>query len=88
MTAHVRYHRVVDAKGEQCPVPILLAKRALCDMSTGQVLLVMCTDPVAPADFARLAARRFCELLGITERDGTFEILVRRQPEIVTRRVT
>ena len=78
MIAEVSYDRFVDAKGEQCPVPILLAKRALCDMSTGDVLLVVCTDPAAPSDFTRLAAKRFCELLGVTERDGIFEILVRR----------
>jgi tRNA 2-thiouridine synthesizing protein A len=72
------YQRFIDAQGQQCPIPILLAKQALSKMTAGEVLLIVCTDPVAPRDFARLATRREYELLEVSEGEGSFRILLRR----------
>jgi tRNA 2-thiouridine synthesizing protein A len=48
----------VDARGERCPMPLLLAKRALRDIPSGSVLEVLSTDAGSERDFesfARLA---------------------------------
>ncbi|MDG2459537.1 MAG: sulfurtransferase TusA family protein [Luminiphilus sp.] len=48
----------VDARGERCPMPLLLAKRALRDIPSGAVLEVLSTDAGSERDFesfARLA---------------------------------
>ena len=37
--------RVLDAKGLNCPLPILKAKKALNQVPTGGVLQVLSTDP-------------------------------------------
>lgn len=79
MTVGMKHHQTVDAKGEFCPMPILRAKRALRAMNPGELLLVLCTDPVAPRDFARFTARNGCALVSVRELDGQFEILVRKQ---------
>ena len=48
----------VDARGERCPMPLLLAKRALRDIPSGSVLEVLSTDAGSGREFesfARLA---------------------------------
>lgn len=47
-------HRV-DATGHRCPMPLLLAKRALRELPPGAVLEVMATDPGSVRDFAAFA---------------------------------
>ena len=39
--------QVLDVKGLNCPLPILLAKMALKDVPTGGTLQVLATDPGA-----------------------------------------
>ncbi|RZO67603.1 MAG: sulfurtransferase TusA family protein [Halieaceae bacterium] len=57
----------VDARGERCPMPLLMAKRALRDIPVGGVLEVLSTDAGSERDFesfARLAGHRVsCERL-------------------------
>jgi tRNA 2-thiouridine synthesizing protein A len=45
----------VDARGLNCPLPILKAKKALADMSSGQLLRVLATDPGSTRDFQAFA---------------------------------
>ncbi|MGA0992083.1 MAG: sulfurtransferase TusA family protein, partial [Burkholderiaceae bacterium] len=45
----------VDARGLNCPLPILKAKKALADMQSGQVLQVLSTDQGSVRDFAAFA---------------------------------
>lgn len=57
----------VDARGERCPMPLLLAKRALRDIPVGGALEVLSTDVGSERDFesfARLAGHQVsCERL-------------------------
>ncbi len=41
----------VDAKGLNCPLPLLRLKKALITMQPGQVVKVIATDPAAHLDF-------------------------------------
>ena len=41
----------LDARGLNCPLPILKAKKALADMTSGQVLRVISTDAGSVRDF-------------------------------------
>jgi tRNA 2-thiouridine synthesizing protein A len=43
--------KVLDAKGLNCPLPILKAKKALKDVPDGGTLEILATDPGAVADF-------------------------------------
>ena len=45
----------LDTRGLNCPLPILKAKKALADMSSGEVLKVMATDPGSVRDFQAFA---------------------------------
>ena len=46
----------IDTSGLNCPLPILKAKKALNDMSSGQVLKIIATDPGAWRDFEAFLA--------------------------------
>ncbi len=45
----------VDARGLNCPLPILKAKKALAGMASGEVLKVVATDPGSVRDFQAFA---------------------------------
>ena len=55
--------RELDARGLNCPLPILKAKKALADMTSGQVLKVVCTDQGSVRDFQAFARQTGNELL-------------------------
>ena len=51
MSDTVTPDEVLDAKGLNCPLPILKAKKSLKSMSNGQVLEIAATDPGSIKDF-------------------------------------
>lgn len=53
----------VDARGLNCPLPILRAKKALAELQSGQVLKVVATDPGSVRDFQAFAKQTGNELL-------------------------
>jgi tRNA 2-thiouridine synthesizing protein A len=53
----------VDARGLNCPLPILKAKKALADMQSGQTLRVVATDAGSLRDFQAFAKQTGNELL-------------------------
>jgi len=53
----------VDARGLNCPLPILKAKKALTGMQSGQILRVLATDAGSVRDFQAFAKQTGNELL-------------------------
>ncbi|HHZ09516.1 MAG TPA: sulfurtransferase TusA family protein [Rhizobiales bacterium] len=51
--------QILDAKGLNCPLPILRAKKALKELPTGGTLEIQATDPGAVKDF-----EAFCRTTG------------------------
>jgi len=49
------HDRELDARGLNCPLPILRARKALNDMAAGQVLRILATDPGSVKDFEAFA---------------------------------
>jgi tRNA 2-thiouridine synthesizing protein A len=60
--------RELDARGLNCPLPILKAKKALAEMTSGQVLKIIATDSGSVRDFQAFAKQTGNELL---EQDPT-----------------
>jgi tRNA 2-thiouridine synthesizing protein A len=56
-------HQEIDTRGMNCPLPILKAKKALSNMSSGEVLKVVATDPSSMRDFQAFARQTGNELL-------------------------
>lgn len=68
---------VLDAKGLNCPLPILKAKKALKDVPTGEVLRVLATDPGSVADFEAFCRTTGNELIESKAEDGIYSFLIK-----------
>ncbi len=55
--------RELDARGLNCPLPILKAKKALAEMTSGQMLKVIATDAGSVRDFQAFAKQTGNELV-------------------------
>ena len=55
--------RELDARGLNCPLPILKAKKALAEMTSGQTLKVIATDSGSVRDFQAFAKQTGNELV-------------------------
>jgi tRNA 2-thiouridine synthesizing protein A len=69
---------VLDAKGLNCPLPILRTKKALQGIQTGQTLEVLATDPGAVADFKSFCRQTGNELVESSEDGGVYKFLIKR----------
>lgn len=68
----------LDARGLNCPLPILRAKKALNEMSSGQILHIVATDPGSVKDFEAFARQTGNELLESNEANGEFSFLLKK----------
>lgn len=75
----MQFDRELDVKGLSCPLPILRTKKTLAEMSSGQVLRVMATDPGAVKDFQAFAKQTGNHLLANAEADQVFEFYFKRK---------
>jgi tRNA 2-thiouridine synthesizing protein A len=72
-------HKEVDTRGLNCPLPVLKAKKALADMTSGQVLKVLATDPGSMRDFQAFARQTGNELVEQAAQDSEFIHYLRRR---------
>ena len=63
----MNFDKDLDARGLNCPLPILRAKKALTDMQSGQILRITATDPGSVKDFQAFCKQTGNELLSHTE---------------------
>lgn len=70
--------KVLDARGLNCPLPILRAKKAIGELATGQVLHVISTDPGSVNDFASFCNQTGNALLSSREAGGAYEFQIRK----------
>lgn len=68
----------VDAKGLDCPMPLLKAKRALNAMEAGQRLRILATDQGSVRDFRVFAEQSGHQLLASDEADGVYIHLLQK----------
>ncbi|MBK7353646.1 MAG: sulfurtransferase TusA family protein [Nitrosomonas sp.] len=71
--------RELDVRGLVCPLPILRTKKALSEMSTGQVIKIVATDPGSVIDFQVFAEQTANELLSLTELNDEFVFYLKKR---------
>lgn len=69
----------IDTRGLNCPLPILRAKKALAELTSGQVLKVVATDPGSTRDFQAFAKQTGNELLAQETEGKEFVHYLRRR---------
>ncbi|MBI3148010.1 MAG: sulfurtransferase TusA family protein [Betaproteobacteria bacterium] len=74
-----QFDKLLDAKGLNCPLPILRTKKAMNDMASGQVLKVLTTDPGSVKDFQAFAKQTGHPLLEHGEEDGALVFLLEKK---------
>lgn len=74
-----QFDKELDARGLNCPLPILRAKKALNELSGGQVLKILATDPGSVKDFEAFAKQTGNELLSSTEQGGEFHFMMKKR---------
>ena len=75
----MEFHKEVDARGLNCPLPILKAKKALAEMASGEVLRVGATDTGSVRDFQAFARQTGNALLEQSESNREYTFFLRRK---------
>ena len=75
----MEYQKELDARGLNCPLPILKAKKALAEMETGEVLKIVATDSGSVRDFQAFAKKTGNALVSHTQNGREFVFLMRRK---------
>ena len=62
-TGTIEVQKDLDARGLNCPLPILKAKKALAELASGEVLRIVATDTGSVRDFQAFARQTGNELM-------------------------
>jgi tRNA 2-thiouridine synthesizing protein A len=68
----------LDAKGLNCPLPILRAKKAIQALDIGGLLDVHATDPGAVKDFAAFCRSTGNELVSSAHEGNVYKFTIKR----------
>ncbi len=69
---------VLDAKGLNCPLPIIKTKKMLKDVPVGSTLEVLATDPGSVADFAAFCRTTGNEIVEQSQDGSVYRFVIRR----------
>jgi tRNA 2-thiouridine synthesizing protein A len=75
----MEFDKELDARGLNCPLPILKTKKALAEMSSGDVLRVVATDRGSVRDFHAFSKQTGNQLLAFEEQGREFVFFMRRK---------
>jgi tRNA 2-thiouridine synthesizing protein A len=75
----MQFDKELDARGLNCPLPILRTKKALTDMTSGQVLRILATDPGSVKDFQAFSKQTGNALLSSDAVEKEFIFLMRKK---------
>jgi tRNA 2-thiouridine synthesizing protein A len=76
--SEIAVNKTLDARGLQCPMPVVRTSQEIKSISVGDVLEVLATDPGSMADIHAWAKSTGNELLKSEKGEGTFKFYIRR----------
>ena len=68
----------LDLRGLKCPLPALLAKKALARLAPGGILTVLADDPMSVVDIPHMCHGEGHAVESVTSRDGFSEFSLRK----------
>ncbi len=68
----------VDASGLNCPLPLLRLKKAMMELTSGEVVKIIATDPAAHLDIGVYAEQTGHTILQATKQGGVQVFLIRK----------
>jgi tRNA 2-thiouridine synthesizing protein A len=75
---NIKPDRTVDAKGLECPMPLLKAKKEIDAMESGQVLEIIGTDEGSKVDLPGWCDRVGHSYLGVKEEANFFKFYIKK----------
>jgi tRNA 2-thiouridine synthesizing protein A len=73
------FDKELDARGLNCPLPILRCKKSLAELQPGQILKVVATDPGSVKDFQAFCKQTGHELLEQAAGNGEFVFFMKKR---------
>ena len=77
MNKNKQIDKMINLSGLICPIPLLKTKEALFNMTQGQVLQVITTDPASQIDLEVFTRRAGHQILDVKIHLGQFSYLIR-----------
>ena len=68
----------LDLRGLKCPLPALLAKKALVRLAPGSVMTVIADDPMSVVDIPHMCHGEGHAVESVTSREGFSEFILRK----------
>ena len=68
----------LDLRGLKCPLPALLAKKALARVDAGATLCVLADDPMSVVDIPHMCHGEGHAVESVASRDGYHEFVLRK----------
>lgn len=68
----------LDARGLNCPLPILRTKKTIASLNSGQILEVISTDPGSVKDLDSFCKQTGHLMLSSSENNGEFIFQIRK----------
>ncbi len=69
----------IDLRGLKCPLPALMARRALRSAASGVIIRIVTDDPMAPIDVPHMCRQENFEVVSVA-RDGDVARMVLKRP--------
>lgn len=71
--------KTIDAKGQSCPMPVLMTAKAAKELTSGEVMLIEATDNGARSDIPAWAKQTGNELVESAEEAGVLRFWIRKK---------
>ncbi|NQV98530.1 MAG: sulfurtransferase TusA family protein [Rhodospirillales bacterium] len=69
----------IDARGLNCPIPVMKAKKGIKGLQTGQILEILSSDPGSARDFDALCRSTGDKLLSSDNQDdGSYRFVIEK----------
>jgi tRNA 2-thiouridine synthesizing protein A len=76
---NITIDRTLDLKGLSCPLPIVKTAKAMKELSSGDVVEVLATDPGSVPDFKAWCTSTGHQLVERDETDGVYRYVIRKR---------
>ena len=74
----MNFDKELDVRGLVCPLPLLRTKKSLANMSNGQILKIIATDPGTEIDFQVYVEESGNQLLSFSEANYEFTYYIKK----------
>lgn len=72
------FDQELDARGLNCPLPILRAKKSINGLGAGEVLKIVASDPGSVKDFEAFCKQTGNELMSSEQASGEFTFFIKK----------